>query len=264
MLRELFTSRLFLGGLLCCVLIVAGSLFWSQHVKRELREREAETRRFVQQVEKRDGPRHRAEQMDTVAGQGQAENLVAPDDFSPTAQDAPDTPSLDTDAESVASETEPFLEETVVADATVEVPVSPFGWGPYPEVPAGFPIEPSWTWSEEKRLSYDSSRQRDFELMGRVLVKLWHQGDREFVGVYRDDQNGLVYPTYPNTAYVDWRESTLPNGEVVKYPGGLLSGPGAPKYIPLRDFFENGLPSGIRFIDWETGGINPYEFLGLE
>ena len=264
MLRELFTSRLFLGGLLGCVLIVAGSLFWSQHVKRELKEREAETRRFVQQVEKRDVPHHRTEQADTVTSQGQEENLVALDDFSPTEQDVTDMPSLDTDADRVASETEPFLEETVVVGAAVGVPVSPFGWGPYPEVPAGFPIEPSWTWSEEKRLSHNSSRQRDFELMGRVLVKLWHQGDREFVGVYRDNQNSLVYPTYPNTAYVDWHEYTLPNGEVVKYPGGLLSGPGAPIRIPLRDFFENGFPPGIRFIDWETGGINPYEFLGLE
>lgn len=51
MLRELFSSRLFVGGLIVCVLFIAGIQFWSHHEHRKLRRDEAATRKFIQQVE---------------------------------------------------------------------------------------------------------------------------------------------------------------------------------------------------------------------
>ena len=52
MLRDLLSNRLFLGSFLVVfVLFLVGLHFWSQQVHRELRESEAETRRFIRQLE---------------------------------------------------------------------------------------------------------------------------------------------------------------------------------------------------------------------
>ena len=161
-------------------------------------------------------------------------------------------------------------DDIILEEEAVEVPVSPFGFGPYPEVPAGFPegLMPSWTWSDEK-LQEHAGALKNFELMGRVLVKLWNQGKRGFVGVTRSNQNGKVYPLYPDIAYVDrWVELPVKNGKVVLYPAGVLSGSGGRlgSYLDPISFIERGgkLPPDIQFVDRETEGINPYEFLNLK
>ena len=51
MLRDLLSNRLFLGSFLVVFVLLVGLHFWSQQVHRELRESEAETQRFIQQLE---------------------------------------------------------------------------------------------------------------------------------------------------------------------------------------------------------------------
>ena len=155
-------------------------------------------------------------------------------------------------------------------EETAGMAVSPFGFGPYPEVPAGFPehLMPSWTWSDEK-LQEHAGVLKNFELMGRVLVKLWNQGERGFVGVTRSDEDGKVFPLYPDIVYVDrWVELPVKNGKVALYPAGGLSGSreSLSSYLYPINFIESGgkLPPGIQFVDREIGGINPYEFLNLK
>ena len=52
---------------------------------------------------------------------------------------------------------------------------------------------------------------KNIELIDRVLVKLWQQGDRGIVG--GSAHNGKVYPHYDNVIYVEWKKSLLPNGD---------------------------------------------------
>jgi hypothetical protein len=196
MLQDIFSSKAIFGALFCCVLIVTGSLLYSWHVQRSSCEEVERTQRFLQQLGVNKDPR---------AGQ----DTGIPTDIG--GLDTSET-SLETDTTQAMSEatqtlliddTEHFDDaDTFVADDIVfaeeesaEVPVSPFGFGPYPEVPAGFPRTPVWLWPAEKRQEYaDAGRLIDFELMHRVLIKLYNQGDRGWSGVKRDDKNGKVYP----------------------------------------------------------------------
>jgi len=79
-----------------------------------------------------------------------------------------------------------FLPDAIdSAEETADVPVSPYGFGPYPEVPTGFPdnLHPIWPWSEEKKQEL-AGKGKDFELMQRVLIELWNQGNQDFVGAF--------------------------------------------------------------------------------
>ena len=90
-----------------------------------------------------------------------------------TPKEHTDTPMFDeTVAESNEAEpldlTEAFLPDDFVAEEAPaeDVPVSPFGFGPYPEVPAdyfGVPI-----WMQDTGLPGDA--QRNIELIDRVLI----------------------------------------------------------------------------------------------
>jgi hypothetical protein len=100
--------------------------------------------------------------------------------------------------------------------------------------------------------------------MGRVFIKLWNQGAKDFVGgVIEED--GKVYPTYPKTIYGTWQELKRPDGTVMgRYLTEVLRGPGLPNDIINPDvLLRNGsrLPPGVRFIERKNAGINPYEFL---
>ena len=54
------------------------------------------------------------------------------------------------------------------------------------------------------------------------------------------------------------------NGKVLfRYAGNLMAAEGFPR-LSFRDFMEGTLPAGIHFIEWDSGGIDPYRFLNLQ
>jgi hypothetical protein len=193
--------------------------------------------------------------------------------FVNTDEENEDPESLSEDTEGALDETEltdvadVFLQEDFVSEVeapTEEVPVSPYGFGPYPEVPDGFSKIPPWLWSEEKRQNFGGSL-KDMELIYRVLIKLWNQEDRDWVGAKLDDQNGKVYPLYRNIIYVDrWIEIPVEGGEIMQFPAGGASG-GSDWKPDIEAFAKSGgkIPGHIQFIDRDTAGYNPYEFLNL-
>ena len=259
MFRGLLSSRLIQVGLVFFVVVVSGSLLYSWQTRRAT----------VAEFTRADVVPHetRSEQdtvdTSTVDFEQTGTSLEADDSQMP---DDMDVSPIDETSE-VLDIADAFLPDDMVSEeeVTEDVPVSPFGFGSYPEVPDGYPknIMPSWTWPEEKRQNYGSARLKDFELMGRVLIKLWNQGDRNFVGVIRDDQNGKVYPTYPNTAYVTWRFVKDENGKpLYRYASNMTAAPGFPR-IRHKDFFTGNIPTNVKFIEWESAGYNPYQFLNL-
>ncbi len=143
--------------------------------------------------------------------------------------------------------------------STPQVSVSPYGFGPYPEIPEDYPGYPF------------NNMSANHELIARVKIKLWKQGIRSSGGIIR---NGLVYPIIPGKVYVEWKEFTKPDGTVVKTPTRILGDPddlprsneslleeviremkGIPKVIDL--------PSHLEILSFDEG-IDPYDFLDLQ
>lgn len=73
--------------------------------------------------------------------------------------------------------------------------VSPFGFGPYPEIPADFP----------RQDIFDRQGDVNLELMNRVWVELWKQGVRGISGMTISQRTGMVHPTIKGIAYADWQ-----------------------------------------------------------
>ncbi len=170
------------------------------------------------------------------------------------------------DAESYVSEAKKTL---------IEFNRSPFGFGPYPEIPADFPFR-------EGILGWDSPTP-EHELAYRVHIKLWEQGTQ--LTSVSISGNGLIYPGMPGVIYVEW--TTLPDNDP-EFPGqryaSHISGhPETAKkwqslYLVNRSYERTGVtpneieesgikvhvyPDGTKVYPFPDAGIDPYEFLGL-
>ena len=129
--------------------------------------------------------------------------------------------------------------------------ISPYGFGPYPELPEGFgPI----TWPRKSANS---------ELRIRVKIKLLKQGVPVKGSVM---ENGLVYPIIKGVRYVIWGESdgkqyllrSLGHPDDGHYMRAIRKEKNArDESITAADF------PGIKLIPFEEGGIDPYTFLDL-
>ena len=142
-------------------------------------------------------------------------------------------------------------------------PVSPFGFGPYPEVPSDYPDDPIWVEDPdypEGDAEFGSDFMQDMELMERVLIKLWNQGHRATSASMSD---GLVYPGYPDTVYVTWDYVEEPDGTMTRYASEISSGPDVPLSVHDTISEEGTVPFGIKELSHEADGINPFTFLNL-
>lgn len=103
------------------------------------------------------------------------------------------------------------------------VGISPFGLGPYPEVPADFPNQEIWENVEHLYNTYGPEKiDVSIELKARVRLKLWIEERKNPVGMVMED--GLVCPLYPGLVYVTWEEFVDEDGTVERYARNL-SGP---------------------------------------
>jgi len=172
MLRDILFSRAILVGIVCFVLIVGGTQFYRWQVLRG----------GAVSVLPTDGsPQHSEtkKERDLQQARGVLTETL------PLSQ-KPETP--DTEPRQISDATAGIPKETEVPDLTdvffpgeateaeappEAFPVSPFGFGPYPKVPVGYPSPESvpWNWTEETRHRF-REHLRDFELMARVMIKL--------------------------------------------------------------------------------------------
>ncbi|MDD9975051.1 MAG: hypothetical protein OXU27_13645 [Candidatus Poribacteria bacterium] len=254
MFRDILSgSRAIFIGVVFFVLVVGGSLLYSWHVHRTTDAELAETRRKVQPLKNDKEARTTANTGDTSA----VDFEHAGTDFETDDSQIPDNTGaspIDQTSE-MLDMADAFLPDDFVSEEAPaeDVPVSPHGFGPYPEVPTGYPKEMTPTWVKYENPS------RDHELMHRVLIKLWNQGDHNVSGAFME--NGLVYPLYPNTAYVTYDYAEMPDGTLRRFIRSA-SGSGATLTIPP----EGGpavLPEDVIALDKDNAGISPYEFLDL-
>ena len=154
-------------------------------------------------------------------------------------------------------------EKALLTAEVVEEPqrVSPFGFGPYPQVPSDFPEVPIWEEDMDGRIAaYGGGLAKAAELMDRVLIKLWNQGRR---ATSASMENGLVLPHYHNTVYVRWAYTEEPDGTMTRYAGGITSGPDVPRSVHDTISEAGVIPPGITVLDPDSNKIDPYTFLNL-
>ena len=167
------------------------------------------------------------------------------------------------DIESEVLDLDTVASDVFDADSEQEDPqrVSPFGFGPYPQVPPDYPEDVIWEEDMEENISqFGSEAMKAAELMDRILIKLWNQGHRATSASM--NSNGIVYPAFPNTVYVTWEYIEEEDGKISRYAGRISSGTGVSDN-DLDDLGEGIIPPGIKVLDYDSDGINPYTFLNL-
>ncbi len=138
----------------------------------------------------------------------------------------------------------------------VDVLMSPYGFGPYPELPPDYPgAEDPKFWTYQRTVKN--------ELMERVCIKLWKQGKRTHGASF---ENGLVYPIYPNTLIIKWKTEETPFGtrKVARRAKGSPETEDFQRSFRVSPPTEDDIPSYITVIDFEDAGIDPYDFLDLD
>lgn len=249
--------KLIIGIGITGVLVTAATLFWSNYSLDKFRKEIGEPEIFSTESSEQDldskSERLLKPTIQDAAQTSEASHVDDPDPLAP-AIDSSNTPLVET-AQRVST----------------DVRVSPYGFGPYPALPDRWP-----------RDYWDNIRSKEHELIGRVRIKLYEQGTWAD-GIHMDDETGMVHPIYKDTVYVEWATYTDIDGSIqryitsslghpdtlamldqVRYPPKLLQN-GADE-IPkeLGMITENKLPPGIKFMTYDEGAIDPYEFLNLE
>ena len=265
MIRDIFTNKWILGGIAFLIIIAGGCLLRYQYTIARYEKEAAETAEFARQWEKDQ--------------QGKQERSTDPETASPQAPADSDTPTAEKQSTTVTKDTEPAQaqNETETAETETEVKVSPYGFGPYPEVPEGFTKNvgiPIWMYIDRFGPIHPDYIKHGFdiraqELIGRVLIKVWQddpESRRYMEGGFH--RNGKVYVNYSNRAYVRYKTIDLPDGTtsrvITSWTAGSLK---APSPDPVNPFQSNDdqIPGGIELInlDKEDPGVDPYSFLGL-
>ena len=133
------------------------------------------------------------------------------------------------------------VEPTLVKGQDKEVGISPFGFGAFPKIPTDFPDQDIWN-VIQKRSVHDPKGAKTLELLARVRIKLWEQGNYT-KGVIMDPSSGLIYPD----SGIEILSSARAGGDS-----------GQSEYDM---YFDDGLiPLSVKF---QEGGVDPYEFLNL-
>ena len=246
-----FNVSVLLGALLFFCVVAAGFTLWYHYQMKKLA---AEDKAFKQLQEERNltHPRAPIVTPQVIKDPQLVERLSQPGDtlnVSPVATEQAEETEGTPDSDAKLSSAEP--NEEIAED----VPVSPYGFGPYPPLPEGWPAD---IWPRQSATH---------ELMMRVEIKLAHQGI-DVRGSVMD--NGLVYPMISDTVYIEWGEKRGPDGPV-RYLAQIAGDSDACDFLnaiqdakgKFESFTEADIPSDIKVLSYEEGGIDAYQFLDL-
>ena len=275
MFGDLLSSRWIQGGLVFFVLSVSGSFLFSWHVRHTTEKAFARDDRFLQGLPIQNETRTAAGTIDT-SGVDFSETQTLRFTDALQMADATETVSPIDDTAEFMDVADAFLPDDFVLEEEPpeDVPVSPYGFGPYPEVPMDYPFNISWEWDEEhlarlkkavetglqKRSVSWTEFLKENELMSRVALKLWKES-RYSGGITSSDQTDLFYPNEPDVLYVKWGEATLPNGEVRRYMARTIGSALSNVSIAAQEGREPP-PDWLEIRSMDEG-IDPYNFLGL-
>lgn len=243
----MLSSKFVISALLVCGLIITACLLWSWQGHRELAEQEAKHAQFLQQITSQ-----KAAPTVQVTGQTETESETSPngerlDDTAKEGLPEMKTFLAATDTGSVerfASQGAPIDKEA----PTETVRVSPFGFGPYPEVPEGCPVP--------RNIWHASDAQ--MELLFRVAIQKWNEGER-FNGCSTGE--GKVYLHYPNTVYIQYGAPEVNDSGILIRP--ITHVISANIGMSPEQMRAGEIPAGIHVLEYGKDGIDPYEYLDL-
>lgn len=252
-LKDLFSNRLFLGALAFFVLMVGGSELYYWHVRRMSAAELKKIDRLTEVIESKKD-RDSIQVVNAPTAINTLGGLVdTREESDKTDLAIPKVPVVfpnDIQRQNITGTADD--PENTVLDPTR---VSPYGFGPYPEIPESFgPVK--WPRSSANH-----------ELMKRVRIKLWEEGIKA-EGSTMD--NGKVYPIIKGIIYVRWKEIDYGDGPV-RYLGRFLGDPDDTKYVrsiakkkdTARESFTEADVPGLLLVPFEDAGIDPYTFLDL-
>lgn len=245
MFRDILSSRAIFAGLVVFVLLVSGSLFYYWHVQYTSKAEFQRSERFLQELETQN-PTRSAQAVDVLTDLQTSDFVNTPDEHTDTSM-SDETVALPNETDTLDL-SDAFLPDDFVSEAAPaeDVPVSPHGFGAYPEVPADFPEDVNWADYEEDLPIY--------ELMTRGQIKLWKQGHRA-MGI--SEENGVMYPVIRGRVYIRWSRSGKEVLEITGHPADMSDA--------IVNQIESGvIPAGLTVLDYYTAGIDPYEFLNLQ
>ena len=254
MYRDFLTNKWVLGGVGFLIVLAVGCVLWYQHDTADERQAAAEAEETLRQSEL-------SQETDTDSEAEQAADQV----FVESDTIAVEKSITEVNAEEIEAQPQPAETLTGTADVSENAGVSPFGFGPYPEVPTDYLQKlgpPIWMRDIPSGLDVPEHVLMGSELIGRVLVKLWSDGDTNIVGGSTDAE-GKVIPHYPNTIYVKIIEEVHKDSGAIERTVHMRGPPGTGQYhddiIKSRD-----IPSHITIVPWDnTVGIDPYTILNL-
>ena len=255
MFRDLLSSRLIQVGLVFFVVVVGGSLLYSWQTRRTTIAEFAWTDVVPHET------RSEQDTVDTSTVDFEQAGTPLETDDSQMSDDT-DVSPIDETSEMLEM-ADAFLPDDFVLEEepAEDVPVSPFGFGPYPEIPVDYAARHGQTvWQYPGNLPL--SDQRNIELIHRVMIASWNEGDTHFISA--TSRNGKVYLQYPNTMYVRYGERKRSDGTVQRFIKRWSSG--EPDHPAIDQILEGNIPTGVTLIDMDSEdvGIDPYTFLGLE
>ena len=261
MLYELFSLRVIQVGVAFFLLFVGGSLLYSWHVHHTTDVHLAETQRSVEVLEK-----HHPTRTGSDGSVLLETDIQGVSDMS--ASDEPEMMSSETEVlpgsdVEILDFIDAFLGDDMPLEAAEEDdrPMSPFGFGVLPEVPADFPRQDVWQTLFELKNDMGSEHARKYELINRVILKLWEKGEKYDGGFYSDAK---VYPLNDKTIYITWDSAEDPiTGEVIHFIGRKTSMPGVGSLYDDQDFQKGLYPPSIDVIQHSEGGYSPYSFLQI-
>ncbi len=242
MLREYLTNKYVLGAIGFLIVLSVACVLWYHYDTAHYKQQLAKEEQMLRQ-------RETAQKAETNTETKQTTDQTSAESNTATA----DKSIIQTiDSKEKDRQTADLTGQTQAIEKAEEVRVSPYGFGPYPDLPPGFPDD-YW----DTRIG-----NKDSELLGRVRIKLIEQG-KNITGTTM--LNGLVYPTFPGTIYVEW---LWDEEKKERYVGLLMGDPftinNIPGHLPGRRLREKDIPVGIEVINYLNGGIDPYQFLGLK
>ena len=251
MFYNLLSTRAIQVGIAFFVLVVGGSLLYSWHAEQTMKAELAETLLIRQQAENLNAARTAPLDVATLG-----EVIPVPEDAEPQRSAATDTAIDDSaplDEIEMLSRDE-FFAEALPADAEVPESVD------FKTTPDGYPMMPYWDYPEDEQNDWSYEQK----LMDHVLVKLWKEGTRDFIGGSIELDTQRVRPHYRNTLYVQWEDVEHPDGSMVKIITRAL-GAGDVNWQQKGPF--DLPPPGVQLIDiqsTEGKGIDPVTFLTSE
>ncbi len=251
MIRDIITNKWFIGAIAFLVIFAGACYLWYQHDTAPDRKAAADALKLLRQHET-------TQKAETESKTGQAADTLAESNMQSVEKPIPEDILEVSPTDEIVLDQDKSRKTIIIDGREIVIPevpkTSPFGFGPFPKVPEDY--RGGAVWLQTNYYDLPPDRQRNWELFDRVLIKLWSEGEKNFKGGKYDKNNGKVYPNYFNKIYITVEERKSADGSLEPIITHQLGA--APEDIDLLN-----PPTHIEVLDYESSGIDPYEYLNL-